>query len=116
MPIIIVQGFTTSTKSYDLKDLYEAIIKEVCSIPELELKENQVSCKFPTELTFNGWSKEIFIFVEALFEKPERTETVRKLLASKLVRCVRKHFPNVGLIECFVKPFDPKSGFASNEK
>jgi uncharacterized membrane protein len=56
------------------------------------------------------------IFVEGLFDTPERTDEVRKKLAETLVECTVEYFQKANLVECFIKPFDPKLGFASNTK
>ena len=117
MPIIIVYGIPSSKKeSYDLEHFCNALIQRTCSIKELNLTKEQVSCFFPADLMNNGLGEEIIMFVEGLFEKPERTEEVRKVLSDKLAECGRKFFPDADLIECLIHPFNPKSGFASISK
>ncbi|MFH0814908.1 MAG: hypothetical protein V1902_02400 [Candidatus Falkowbacteria bacterium] len=60
----------------------------------------------------------VAVFVDGLFDKPERTDAVRKQLADVLarvmVRFAEKHSPRVTqLVECIVRPFCPQNGFAA---
>ena len=113
MPIIIVYGISLKAKLPDLEKFCDTLIQRTASVKELKLTKNDVSCFFPSDLMSTGLGKEIIIFVEGLFETPERTEEVRALLADKLAECGKKFFPKADLVECFVKPFNPKLGFAS---
>jgi hypothetical protein len=56
---------------------------------------------------------EIVVFVEGLFVKEERTDEVRKRLASVIGKEMELCFSGVKLIEVFVRPFDPAWGFWS---
>ena len=114
MPVLLVYGVSSQTRSADLKGFYNALVKATCSLKELDLTNNQVSCFFPADLI--DQSKEIIIFVDGLFENPKRTELVRKDLAEKLVECAKNIFPQIDLVECFIRPFDPRCGFAKSER
>jgi len=117
MPIIIVYGIPSNTTGNRIERFSDSLIKLTCRIPELNLTEDQVSYLFPRDMM--DWVEspdEIFIFVEGLFDKPERTEDVRKKLAQTLVDCAIGHFRQAKLVECFIKPFDPRLGFACSTK
>jgi len=117
MPIIFVYGLPLTVKQPELEKFCDELREETCSVPELKLVKDQVSAFFPPDLMNTGLGEEIIMFVEGLFDKPEeRTEDVRKTLAEKLAACGRKFFPDANLVECFVKPFDPRYGFASDAK
>jgi hypothetical protein len=66
-------------------------------------------------LLSEGLGEEIIIFVEGLFETPERTDEVRKKLAMNLVDEAHQSFLKANLIECIVRPLNPKQGFCSGK-
>ncbi len=112
MPILVVYGIPVDTAQKELESFCQNLISAVYMMPELELKPSDVSVFFPQDLMHSGLGEEIIIFVEGLFEKPERTEDVRQKLAQDLVTVACKYFPRSNLIECLIRPFDPKKGFS----
>jgi hypothetical protein len=112
MPILVVYGIPSDATQKKLESFCGSLIKAVYTIPELELKPGDISVFFPGDLMHSGLGEEIIIFVEGLFEKPERTEDVRQRLAKDLIAVAYKYFSSSNLIECLVRPFNPKSGFA----
>lgn len=112
MPVIIAYGIPSQTKLHDLEKFCNALIQRTAAVEELELTEKEVSCFFPRDLMDTGLGEEIIIFVEGLFETPQRTEEVRNRLADRLAECGKKFFPEADVCECFIKPFNPKLGFA----
>lgn len=87
--------------------------QKVADIEELGLKKDQVSIFFPRDLMSQGLGEEIIVFVEGLMEKPERTNAVRRRLATNLIDEVSQSFLKTNTIECFVRPFNVNDGFCS---
>jgi len=114
MPVIVVYGIPAEATQKELEKFCDSLIAKCVSIPELKLKKNMVSCFFPADRMKKGLGEEIIIFVEGLFKDKKRTDEVRRCLATQLVNVTRIHFHDA-LAECFVKPYDPKLGFASSE-
>lgn len=122
MPVLIVYGIPEN-KLHRLEDFRNFLIKIVTDQKELSLKENQVSCFFPSDLRSSTESKEIIIFVDGLLDKPERTAVVRKQLAQVLAKKTEWFFNFtlrdrgeseervVELVECFIRPFYENQGF-----
>lgn len=113
MPLLLVYGVSDY---HGLGEFHDALINTVAySVKELKLKPSDVSCFFPKgKITRQG--EEIIVMVECLTAKPGRTDKVRNRLASAVVQTVLQYFPDMNLIECFIKPFDPKQGFAAHKK
>lgn len=114
MPIIKVFGLPERMEEKDIVSLWEEIRSTVASVEELRITEEQVTVYFPSDRLKTGLGEEVTIEVTGLFEKSERTPAVRRQLAEKLGRVVKKVFP-LTLVECFVKPFDPRKGFWTSE-
>lgn len=115
MPVIIVYGVPEGTNEDSLKTLSEKFVDIIENIEELGLKDGEVSVFFPTDRMKWGLGEEIIIMIEGLFERPERTTEVKKRLARALTEETVRRFPAASLVECFVKSFDPNSGFFSSE-
>ena len=114
MPIVFVYGIPDEFAEGKVeKDLFPALLKAVTDVKELGLQGDQVTIFFPLDKMEKGLGEEIIIFVEGIFEKPERTEDVRKHLAQNLGRAAKSHFPKA-MVECFIRPFNPKQGFWSS--
>jgi phenylpyruvate tautomerase PptA (4-oxalocrotonate tautomerase family) len=115
MPIVKVYGVPPTTPQETLKDLAEKLVEAVVSIPELNLKSNEVSVFFPSDLMEWGLGEEIIAFVDGIFITPERTDAVRKTLAQRIGFALWRAFPRrETLFECFVRPFEPSCGFWSS--
>ncbi|MEI6835686.1 MAG: hypothetical protein WCK59_02535 [Candidatus Falkowbacteria bacterium] len=116
MPILTVYGISKQME-HQLDRFADLLIKAVISIEELNLRASDVSCFFPaSKISTPG--DQIIIFVDGLFEKPERTPEVRAKLAAVIVSITADHFSDgfyrkVELIECFIRPFNPENGFAT---
>lgn len=116
MPILIVYGVGECTRQKN-KDSFElGLRKAAASVKELGLNEDQVTCFFPGDVVHPHRGGEVIIFVDGLFKKPGRTAKVRKRLAEKLVKVVFEHLLDADFAECFVRPFSPDSGFATNRE
>ena len=118
MPILLVFGATEHfSRTTGKVALVRAELKSrVSEISELELSEAQVTVFFPTDYLSGAEGSEkgdIVVFVEGLFIKPKRTPRVCERLAETVCATMRTHFPDAGLVECFVHSFDPAQGFAS---
>ncbi len=112
MPALIIYGVPES-KTGILEELTHALINTVVySVDELKLKTSDVSVFYPKDLKTKGLGEEIIIFVDCLTDKPERTEEIRNRLAQAIVETAVKYFPDANLVECFIRPFNPKQGFA----
>jgi hypothetical protein len=116
MPIIIVYGVGKVAATQERMSAFALGLRQAtASIKELGLKPDQVTCFFPSDIFLPHRGSEIVIFVEGLFKKPKRTVKVRTQLANKLVGVVNEYLYKIDFVECFVRPFDPKSGFATSE-
>ena len=116
MPHIVIHGLN----SIDFGETEIALIESNLSgaivlIEELQLKEGCISYSFPLDPTIMSDDVPVVIFVECLFDKPERTTEVRKKLAEDIGRMFRstaEAWRKVGEVVVFVKRFDPeKDGF-----
>ncbi|MCX6798422.1 MAG: hypothetical protein NTX66_04415 [Candidatus Falkowbacteria bacterium] len=116
MPVLFVHGVSEEMTN-KLEEYADTLINTVAhSVKELNLKPSDVSCFFPKDLMSKGLGEEIIIFVDGLFIKPERTKEVRDRLATAVVQTTYEYFMDANLIECFIRPFDPKQGFKSFHK
>ena len=115
MPILTIHGVPEDMPKKALERYWKDLRKEVASIPELNLKAEQVSAFFPSDRLSTGLGEEIIIFVDGLFERPDRTTEVQNELAGALVKITAKHFRrNPLLVECFVRSFNPATcGFST---
>lgn len=113
MPVIIVYGIPNETKEEEIEKFCEDILTTTAGIEELELKENDISCFFPPDRMSKDLGRELVIIVEGLFEKPKRTEAVRRKFADELGSILLKHFPDAVIRECFIKPFKYEWGFSN---
>lgn len=113
MPVLMVYGIPDD-KAGVAEKMIDRLRYAVIGIAELELKLDEISVFCPRDLVQKGLGEEVIVFVEGLFDKPERTAVVRQNLAAAVVGVMRSYFPFVSLVECFVRPFDPESGFASS--
>jgi len=116
MPVLTVYGISEQME-YKLDRFAKLLVEAVVSVEELKLKKNDVSCFFPGSKIWRP-GHQVIIFVDGLFEKPERTPEVRAKLAAVIVGITADHFSDgfyekVRLIECFVRPFNVENGFAS---
>ncbi|MFZ4648428.1 MAG: hypothetical protein ACOYMB_02190 [Patescibacteria group bacterium] len=113
MPVLIVYGVTGKSEK-QLQEVVNCLIKTIVDVPELALETKDVSVFIPRDQMKKGLGEEVIIFVEGLFDKPERTEKVRNRLAANIVVAMDQMFLKTNLIECFIKPFDQNSGFYSS--
>jgi hypothetical protein len=112
MPIIKVWCLPPKQTEQNLNRLHQAIVAAIISIPELGLKdETEMTCLFPSDSMSYGLGEEIIVEISGLFEKPERTESVRQLLAEKVGKAVYALYPKTNKVECLVYSFNPKQGF-----
>ena len=107
MPILLIYGVD---KFEQTERFIMALNKRIVDLRELNLNEDDITVKF---VRSTGSYGEIIIFVEGLFDKPERTPEVRKQLAERLVETTKRFCPDATLIECLIRPFEPTLGFAS---
>ncbi|MBZ9569533.1 hypothetical protein KJA16_01255 [Patescibacteria group bacterium] len=122
MPVITVLGVPSTWNQItpnDIKRYREKLLNAVLSVKELKLTPEQISI-FCLPEKREDWAEDkeetIVIFVDGLFEKPERTNQVRNRLAENLGKATEDSFPQF-LVECFVKPpFNPEVGFWTSAK
>lgn len=113
MPVVTVWGLPERLTEDDLQAIYEDLCSAVVGVSELALTKREVTICFPTDRMAMGLGKEIIVFVDGLFEKPERILVVRGRLASCLGRTILAKFPEA-VVECFIRTFNPASGFYSS--
>jgi hypothetical protein len=113
MPILIVYGIHPEQKNKgQLEELISDLQKAVASVEELGLTEKEISVFLPTDLCATGLGEEVICFCEGLIDKPERTKETCSWLAKEILMTLVNHFPDIGLIEVFVKKFHGDDGFA----
>ncbi len=111
MPVLTVYGIKPQ-RSMFLRELRGKLMKTVSSVTELNLKEEHVSCFFPADLDTERGSGEVIVFVNGLYDKPERTEEVRNKLAARICGTIQRFLESeTALVECFIMPFNPANGF-----
>lgn len=115
MPVITVYGLPADTTEQALQELYRDCAVSVSNVEELKLTNGQVTFLFPKDMMMFELGKEIIIFVDGLFVKPERTDNVRARLAKILGMTVKQWFPAAD-VEVFVRSFDPAQGFWRSDK
>ena len=94
----------------DVTPLCDSLTNTIISIKELGLKtKDDVTIIFPTVTKF-GFKDEVIVEISGLFEKPERTPEVRKLLAASVGKEIKNFFPEAR-VECFIQMFNPENGF-----
>ena len=112
MPIVRIDGAPLYW-SVGLSAVEERIKEVVASVPELNIGTDEISVLFPMDGLKERSSIEIIATIDGLFKRPERTDEVRQNLANEVVLVLSRLFGEASLVECFVKPFDPKLGFAT---
>lgn len=111
MPIIVVYGVPHDTPQEVLEGLARNFIVVTVGTGELSLTPDDVSVFFNRDVMSWGIGEEIIVFVEGLFDKPERTDEVCNRLAERLGTAAKETFPAAKVVECFVKKFKPTHGF-----
>lgn len=86
----------------------KSLINNIAGIKELNLMPSEISVFYPRDLMQEGLGEEIIVFVDGLFDKPERTEAVRKELAETVAKN-----QGTNLVECLIRPFKSEQGFCS---
>jgi phenylpyruvate tautomerase PptA (4-oxalocrotonate tautomerase family) len=111
MPVIKVWCLPAGQTEEQLNHLHQEIVRAVVSISELGIKdENDMTCLFVPDLMSYGLGEEVIVEVCGLYDKPERTKTVKQELAKSIGRAVKNLYPKAK-VECFILTFDPKQGF-----
>lgn len=114
MPIVRIEGIPGDFDQQNLLEVEGKIKEAIASVSELGIGTNHISVLFPKDRLTKRAKTEIIATVDGLFTKPERTDKVRQDLANKVAGVLMEIFQqDASLIECFIKPFDPKQGFAS---
>lgn len=106
MPVLIVYGLPANTPEINLKVLIDAL-KRVTSKAFYDVAPGQVSVFFNKDLCDVGLGEEIIVFVQGLYEKPERTDEVLHGLAVNIAQEVKVRFPDAD-VECFITTQNPK--------
>jgi phenylpyruvate tautomerase PptA (4-oxalocrotonate tautomerase family) len=110
MPIVKVWCLPPRQSEKKLKKLFEKLLAAITSVKELGLSKKSITCLFPPDLMKYGLGTEIIIEIDGLFQKPERTRSVRQRLANTVAYSVKLLYPGAK-VECFVRTFNPKDGF-----
>ncbi|MFA6252154.1 MAG: hypothetical protein WCX74_02025 [Candidatus Paceibacterota bacterium] len=108
MPICYIHGINYTTEDI-LEKMREEIITAIISIPELGLNEDMVSVFFPADQRYI-MNEGVSITIMGLYDKPERTEEVRNILARNVGKTIETWLPGIQ-IECLIFPFIPAQGF-----
>lgn len=116
MPVLVVYGVPQRTSSLQINAYLRPGLKEaVAGISELGLSPKEVSVFLHQENTENSGfavsQEDIVVFIDGLFEKPERTDEVLSRLARAVVEKIEEFkLTKYGKIECFVRTFNPANG------
>lgn len=113
MPVITVLGIPANWKRDKIIPFWKDIRSCVEKLPELALEPEQVSVFFPTDHLSVGLGEEIIIFVDGLFEKPERTKRTINQYARILGRTAKQYFQDA-LVEVFIRQTNAGKGFWSS--
>ncbi|MCX6721490.1 MAG: hypothetical protein NT026_02740 [Candidatus Staskawiczbacteria bacterium] len=119
MPVLKVYGMPSSFAQETLGDLIDSL--QIASGSVLGLSTGEISVFFPADLVQRGLGEELVCFVDGLFEKPERTRSLRRTLASaivsKLSMFVLEYLPQCGKVEAIINRFNQDAdGFAVWER
>lgn len=120
MPVIKVWRLTHKDMVVDdLNGLYRTLLQAVVGMEVLGLNEKQITCIFPTDSLRSRFETEIIIEVTGLFAKPERTDEVRRQLATTIGTATETWWREMGfkkpiVIECLVHPFVEEQGYWSS--
>ncbi len=112
MPIITVCGLPANLGEELLQSLDRALIASAISIKELKLTSKDITCFFQADLMRKGLGKEIIVFVDGLYEKPERTPKVRSQFFGTLGSTVKFYFSSA-LVEVIPRRFDQEACWSS---
>lgn len=120
MPVLTIYGLPNKVNQNMIESFCEQLQYSIVEIKELNLTKDQITVFFPPDKMVFGLGEEIIIFVDGLFEKPERTPEVKNLLAKKIGEFTRRFFfmgdrEEYPKVECFIRSFDPRQGFYSSE-
>jgi sporulation-control protein spo0M len=112
--VLIVYGIPEHVTCSVRKKMKNNLRFSVSSIPELHITQSEVSVYLQKDLDQPVSGKEIVVFVDGLFKKPERMPWVKDHVAAVVGREIAKYFPRA-LVEVFVRSFNPISGFWTSE-
>jgi hypothetical protein len=119
MPHIVFHGLRSGSEDFEadnIEKIETAILQGITEIQELELDSKGVSFSFVHDPTLISEAAPIIVFVEGLFEKPNRTIEVRQRLANVIrdaIVSIVREWRTVTKVEVFVKRFNPdKDGFS----
>ena len=109
MPVLLVYGMPHSIGP-QLPQLCQCLRDTVAAVPELKITDRSVSVFFPTDLCQEGLGEELICFVQGLCAKPERTQRVKRTLASEIAcvlnQWIRSRIKHCKMIEVWVSDFD----------
>jgi|SRR3989344_4852508 len=121
MPVLMIFGIQQDViNSFEINAYLRPGLKEaVAGVTELGLSRKEVSVFLHQENTddagFAALQTEIVVFIDGLFEKPERTDEVLNRLAKAVVEKIKEFkFAKHEKVECFVRSFNPARGFFSS--
>jgi len=119
MPVLKVYGMPSSFAQETLGDLIDSL--RIASGSVLGLSTGEISVFFPVDLVQSGLGEELICFVDGLFERPERTWSLRRTLASaivsKLCSFAMTYLPQCSKVEAIVNRFNQDAdGFAVWER
>lgn len=116
MPILDVQGIPGDIEKSKLIDIWKSLRLTVADISDLDLKKEQVTVFFPSDLLQDGLGEEIIITIRGLFKKSKRTNKVRNILCREVAIVARAFFPKA-LVEVLIDPpYNPEKGFWTSAK
>ncbi len=116
MPVIKVYCLPPGQTEADLNRLHQGIVGAVTSVSELGLhSEDDMTCLFIPDLMKYGLGEEIIVEISGLFEKPERTQDVRRRLIKNVGEVVKELYPKAD-VECFLTTVNPSQEFWTSVK
>jgi hypothetical protein len=112
MPIITVCGLPVYLGEDQLQSLTHRFVERIVSVEELKLTEKDITIFFPANRMMQVLGEEIIIFIDGLFEKPERTPAVRYRLSNELGLTAKHNFPDA-LVEVIPRSFYQETSWSS---
>ncbi len=117
MPIIEVNLIPPQTDPEVLKKLCLDLFQAVAGVQELHLTDRDTSVLLRPDILDWGIGSELIVFVDGLFQKPERTQEVIDRLLAVIGECIlafaREHVPQCTKVEVIPRVFDQANGFWS---
>ncbi len=115
MPVVTVYGVPPETPVQQLEKMINDLQFMIAGAKTMNIEPSDVSVFFPSDLVRNGLGEEIIVFISGIYNKPERTQQVLRMVARRVGDIIkRSYFPNA-MVEVFAQPVDSVLCWSSQE-